>query len=95
MEWWVWITRWSLFSIRYSRLCCAYHKKHEALPTNPPVYIYINRINNRLVFKIKDGYELKLQTPKTMKYITKKLIDKTKSGENPPSLEVVEIVLVM
>ena len=30
-----------------------------------------------------------------MKYITKKLIDKTKTGENPPSLEVVEIILVM
>ena len=24
-------------------------------------------INNRLVFKIKDGYELELQTPETMK----------------------------
>ena len=28
---------------------------------------YINRINNRLVFKIKDGYRLELQTPETMK----------------------------
>ena len=41
-------------------------KKYETLPTNP-IYIYINRINNRLVFKIKDGYKLKLQTPETMK----------------------------
>ena len=33
----------------------------------PPIHVYINRINNRLVFKIKDGYKLELETPKTMK----------------------------
>ena len=42
-------------------------KKHETLPTNPPICIYIHRINSRLVFKIKDGYKLGLQTPETMK----------------------------
>ena len=35
-------------------------KKHEALI--PPIHVYINRINNRLVFRIKDGYKLVLQT---------------------------------
>ena len=29
-------------------------KKHEILATVPPIHVYINRINNRLVFKIKD-----------------------------------------
>ena len=55
-------------------------KKHEALTSVPPVYVYINRINNRLFFKIKDGYKLELQTSETMKLFgsTKKLIDKTK-----------------
>ena len=28
-------------------------EKHETLTDNPPIRIYINRINNRLVFKIK------------------------------------------
>ena len=48
------------------------------------------------MFKIKDGYKLELQTPETMKLFgsTKKLIDKTKNGENVPSFEVVEVVLV-
>ena len=48
-----------------------------------------------LVFKIKDGYKLELQTPETMKLIgsTKKLIDKTKNGEKVPNLEGVEVVL--
>ena len=33
-------------------------KKHETLPTNPSVHVYINRINNRVVFKLNDGYKL-------------------------------------
>ena len=71
-------------------------KKHETLPTNPPTHIYINRINNRLAFKIKSGYKLELQTPETMKLFgsTKKLIDKTKNEENVLSLQVAEVVLV-
>ena len=52
-------------------------KKHETLTTIPPINVYINRVNYRLVFKVKDGYKLELQTPETMKLFssTKKLID--------------------
>ena len=69
--------------------------KTWTLTTIYPVHVYISRINNRLVFKIKDGYKLELQTPKTMKLFWKhkKLTDKTKNGEKVPSLEVVEVVL--
>ena len=42
-------------------------KKNETLTTNSPIPIYINRINNRLVFKTIDGYELELQMPEIMK----------------------------
>ena len=71
-------------------------RKSETLAAIPPLHIYINRINNRSVFKIKDGYKLELQTPETMKLFgsTKKLIGKTKNGEKVPSYEVVEVVLV-
>ena len=41
-------------------------KKHETLTTIPPIHVYINRINNSLVFKIKDKYKLEL-TLETMK----------------------------
>ena len=41
-------------------------KKYETL-TTIPTHVYINRINKRLLFKIKDGYKLELQTPETMK----------------------------
>ena len=54
-------------------------EKYETLTTN----IYINRINNRLVFKIKDEYKLELQAPETMKLFgsTKNLIEKRKNRE--------------
>ena len=55
-------------------------KKHETLTTIPPVHVYISRINNGLVFKIKDGCKLELETPETIKLFvsTKKIIDATK-----------------
>ena len=37
-------------------------KKHYTLTKIPPIQVHIKRINNRFVFKIKDGYKLKLQT---------------------------------
>ena len=33
-------------------------EKYETLSTIPPIHLYINRFNNRLVSKIKDGYKL-------------------------------------
>ena len=58
--------------------------------------MYTNRIENRITFKIKNGYYLELSTPKTMKLLgrTKCKITKDKNGENVPHLEVVELVLV-
>ena len=42
---------------------------------NSSYSFYINRIHNRLAFKIKDGYKLEIQTPETMKLFgsTKKI----------------------
>ena len=58
--------------------------------------MYINRIENRITFKIKNGYYLDLLTPETMKLLasTKSKITKDKNGENVPHLEIVELVLV-
>ena len=44
---------------------------------------------------MKDGYKLELQKPQNMELFvsTKKLTDKTKNGENVPSLDVVKVVL--
>ena len=71
-------------------------EKHETLNENPPVQIYLNKIKNRIAFKIKTGYKLELLTPETMKLLGsgKKDIDKDKDGENVPKLESFEVVLV-
>ena len=59
--------------------------------------IYLNRIKNRNVFKIKTGYKLELLTPELIKLLgnTKKYVDKEKDGKNAPKLEPVEVVLVV
>ena len=71
-------------------------KKHETIGENAPILIYTNTINNRIVFKIKSGYKLKLLSKETMKLLgsTKDIIDADKNSENLPNLENVEVVLV-
>ena len=44
-------------------------KKHETLTENPPVQIYLNKIKNGIVFKIKTGYKLEELTSETMKLL--------------------------
>ena len=71
-------------------------KKHSEDVDNPPIRIYVNRTENRITFKIKNGYYLGLLTPETMKLFgsSESKITKDKNGENVPRLEVVELVLV-
>ena len=57
-------------------------KKHETLTTISPILVFINRIYNRLLFKIKERYMLELQTLSAKLFgSTKKIIDKTKKKE--------------
>ena len=62
----------------------------------PSVKISINRVENRITFKIKNGYSLELLTKETMKSLgsTGNKITKDKNGENVPHLEITEVVLV-
>ena len=71
-------------------------KKHRESVDNPPIRIYVNKIQNRITFKIKNGYYLELLTPETMKLLgsSKSKITKDENGEDVPNLEVVEVVLV-
>ena len=41
-------------------------KKDETIADNPSVQIYVNKIKNRIVFKIKTGYKLELLSKETM-----------------------------
>ena len=71
-------------------------KKDETTADNPSVQIYVNKIKNRIVFKIKTGHKLELLSKETMQLLrsSKKDIDKNKDGEIVPRLETVEVVLV-
>ena len=42
-------------------------KKHGENIDKPTVQIHVNKIENRIKSKIKDGYSLELLTPETMK----------------------------
>ena len=44
-------------------------KKREKLSGNPPIRIYVNKIENRTAFKSERGYYLKLLTPETLKLL--------------------------
>ena len=71
-------------------------KKHSESIDNPSIRIYVNKIENRVTFRIKNGYYLELLAPETMKLLgsTVSKINKGKNGENVPHLEIVEVVLV-
>ena len=55
-------------------------KKHETFTENSAVEIYLNIIENRIVFKVKTGYKFELMTPQTMRFFgsQKKTLTKIK-----------------
>ena len=63
-------------------------KKHETITKTAPILIYANKISNRIVFKIKNGYKLELLSKETMKLLgsTSNTIDADKNSENVPRL---------
>ena len=71
-------------------------KKQEKNIDNLLVKIYANKIENRITFKIKNGYSFELLMPETMKLLgsTKNKISKGKNGENVQYLEITEVALV-
>ena len=71
-------------------------EKHETIADNSPVQIYVNKMKNRIAFKIKTGYDLELLSEETMQLLgsSKKIIENNKDGEIVLRLEAVEVVLV-
>ena len=57
-------------------------KKHGENIDDPLIRIYVNKIENRITFKIKTGYYLELLTPETMKLLgsTENKITKDKTS---------------
>ena len=71
-------------------------KKHGTIADNPPAQSYVNKIKNRIVFKITTSCKLELLTEETMQLLgsSKKVIENNKDGEIVPRLETVEVVLI-
>ena len=73
-------------------------KKHETdvkSREESPILIYPNGIENRIVFKIRAGYKLKMLTNETMGLLGDgPIVNMDKNGENVPRLEQVCFVLL-
>ena len=71
-------------------------KKHGEDINKPSVQIYVNKIENRIIFKIKNVYSLELLKPETMKLLasTENKITKDKNNENVHHLQMIEVLLV-
>ena len=71
-------------------------KKNGESIDKPLVQIYVNKIENRFIFKIEDGYSLELLILETIKLLesTENKITKDKTGVNISHLEIAEVVLV-
>ena len=65
-------------------------KKYGKKTINPSIRIYVNKIENRITFKIKTGYYLEPLVPETMKLLgsTKSKITKDENGENVSYLKI-------
>ena len=71
-------------------------KKHGEDINKPSVQIYVNEIENRIIFKIKNVYSLELLKPETMKLLasTENKITKDKNNENVHHLKMIEVLVV-
>ena len=71
-------------------------KKHGESVDNLSKEIYVSKIENRITFKIENGYYLELLMPEAMKLLgsTESKITGEKNRENVPHLEIVELLLI-
>ena len=73
-----------------------FNKKHGENTDNHSIRMCVNKIENRIRFKIKTGYYLEILTTETMKLLgsTKSKIIKDKNGKNVLNIETTEVALV-
>ena len=81
----------SLYNFIFYGLYFAFFSLNILYSYYPIIHLYADQW-----LKKKDGWKLGLQMPETIKLRgrTKRLIEKTKSGQKVPSLEAVEVFLV-
>ena len=64
-------------------------KNHGQSVDKPSIQLYANKTENRISFKIKNGYTLELLMPETMTLLgsTENKMTKDKNDENMPDLK--------
>ena len=69
--------------------------KYETMTDNPPMIIYVNKLENKITFKTETGYYLELLTPETIKLLggPKNKITKDENDENVSHLQITGVVL--
>ena len=67
-------------------------KKHTENINNPSIKGYVNKIENIITLKLKNGYSLEFLSPETIELLgsTKNKITKDKNGENVLHLKLQE-----
>ena len=80
-----------VFCIKYSNYFEYILKKHGENTDKPSVQIYVNKIEDSVKFKIKDGYSVERLTPETMKLLGR---TENKITKDIPHFEIAEVVLV-
>ena len=70
-------------------------KKHNENIDNSSVKTYVDKMENRITFKIKTGYYLELLIPETVNLLqsTENERAKNKNGDNVAHLEITEVML--
>ena len=69
-------------------------KNYQKVTNNPPTRNYINKLENRITFKIETGDYHERLTPETMNLLgsNKSKITKKENGENVPHLQIDKVV---
>ena len=70
--------------------------KHDLFFGNPPIKIYMNKMEKRITIRIKAGFYFDLLAPETMNLLgrTENRKIKDKNGEIVPHLVITEVILV-
>ena len=70
-------------------------KNHGENTDKPSIHIYVNKIKNRITFKIKNGYSLEVLTKETMKLLgsTKNKITKDKKEKIYHTLKLLKLLM--
>ena len=71
-------------------------KKHDTVTENPSIMIYVNKMQNKITFKMKKGYYLQLLTTEAMKLhgSIKSKVTENENGKNVSHLDITEVVLI-